>query len=57
MKKKLKDCEVWTMERWDGSWVASVESPTASHISVMATGETEKLAIKAAKQKWKINYK
>jgi hypothetical protein len=56
-RKTLEECDIWTMERADGSWAASVQSPTVDYIHVLAFGSTKRKAINAAKIKWEENYK
>jgi len=51
--KTIDECRVWTIERADGSWICSIESPTVSHISVLGNEAlTEEEAIENCKVKW-----
>ena len=56
-RKKLKDCEIFTMQRADNSWACTIESPHKTHTSVLSIGKlTEKEAIADCKVIWKRNY-
>lgn len=55
--KTIEDCRVWTMERADGSWACTIESPTQPHISILDIGaSTEEEAIERCKVKWHNKY-
>ncbi len=57
IRKKFKDCKIWTMERAGGSWACTIESPHNSFVHILSMGEeTEIEAIANCKIKWKENY-
>jgi hypothetical protein len=55
-RKTLEECDVWTMERANGSWACTIESPNNPIIGVLAFGDSKQDAIEKCKIKWKEHY-